>query len=92
MIARTELAFAYNNGAYLAIEEARQLGYTGDHKKIWLTGDDERVCPICSGVEGETVNLNAWFSIGVLLPPAHPHCRCGVAYEEITEPTVPNAA
>ena len=82
-IARTELASAYNHGAYGATKDAQSKGYIGDCKKTWLTADDERVCKICGGVDGESVNMDAKFSIGVDLPPAHPNCRCGVAYEEI---------
>jgi len=35
--------------------------------------------------------MDAIFSIGVLIPPAHPSCRCGVAYEQIAEPIIPVA-
>jgi SPP1 gp7 family putative phage head morphogenesis protein len=90
-IARTELAAAYNQGGYGATLDAYAQGYIGDCAKIWLTADDERVCLECGAVDGESVNMTALFSIGVLLPPAHPSCRCAVAYEEITEPLTPNA-
>jgi SPP1 gp7 family putative phage head morphogenesis protein len=88
-IARTELVTAYNHGAYGATKDAQEQGYIGDCKKTWLTADDELVCKICGAMDGESVNIDALFSIGVLLPPAHPRCRCGVAYEEITEPIIP---
>ena len=88
-IARTELATAYNRGAYNTIYESQEKGYIGDCRKTWHTSEDERVCPICNGVDGESVNMDTFFSIGVLIPPAHPRCRCAVGYEEIAEPTVP---
>jgi SPP1 gp7 family putative phage head morphogenesis protein len=88
-IANTELAAAYNQGHYGATKDAQAKGYIGDCKKVWLTADDETVCPICGKVEGEERNMDDMFSINVLLPPAHPGCRCAVAYEEITEPVVP---
>jgi SPP1 gp7 family putative phage head morphogenesis protein len=91
-IARTELASAYNQGGYGAIKDAQAQGYIGDCKKTWLTADDERVCAICGGIDGESVNLDAMFSIKKLLPPAHPSCRCAVAYEEVTPPIVPQMA
>jgi SPP1 gp7 family putative phage head morphogenesis protein len=91
-IARTELASAYNHGAYNATKDAQEKGYIGDCKKTWLTADDERVCPICGGLDGESVNMDAKFSIDVDLPPAHPHCRCGVAFEEVTKPLLTNLA
>jgi len=45
-------------------------------EKIWRTSLDERVCPICSPIEGEKVNINREFSIGVQHPPGHVSCRC----------------
>lgn len=82
-IARTELAFAYNAGAYWATKDAQALGYIGGCVKVWLTAYDERVCPICSAMDDEKRNMDEAFSNGKLLPPAHPSCRCTVAYEEI---------
>lgn len=81
-IARTELAFGYNAGAYGATKDAQAQGYIGECKKKWLTAYDERVCPICSAMDEETVDMDAPFSNGKLLPPGHPQCRCAVAYEE----------
>jgi SPP1 gp7 family putative phage head morphogenesis protein len=88
-IARTELANAYNAGGYGATKDAQAQGYIGDCKKIWLTADDERVCPECGVLDGDSVNMDALFKNGGLLPPAHPSCRCAVAYEEITRPVLP---
>lgn len=82
-IARTELAFAYNAGAYWATKDAQARGYIGGCVKVWLTAYDERVCPICSAMDDEKRNMDEAFSNGKLLPPAHPSCRCTVAYEEI---------
>lgn len=62
----------------------------GDCKKTWITADDERVCPLCGAMDGESVNMNAFFSNGVKLPPAHPQCRCAVAYEEVSENLLTN--
>lgn len=82
-IARTELAFAYNAGAYGATKDAQAHGYIGDCVKVWLTAYDERVCPVCAALDGEKRKMDEPFSTGKLLPPAHPSCRCAVAYEEI---------
>jgi SPP1 gp7 family putative phage head morphogenesis protein len=87
-IARTELAMAYNEGAYGAVEAAREQGYIGDVRKVWLTAADERVCPICVPLDGVVVNMNDLFNTGsgrlpVKIPPAHPQCRCAVDYEEV---------
>jgi len=84
-IARTELAMAYNEGAYGATIAAQEQGFLGDVRKRWLTAADERVCPICAPLDNTIVNLNAFFPNGIKLPPAHPQCRCAIAFEEITE-------
>ncbi len=82
-IARTELAFAYNAGAYGATKDAQAQGYIGDCVKVWLTAYDERTCPVCSEMDDERKNMDEMFSNGKMLPPGHPSCRCTVAYEEI---------
>jgi SPP1 gp7 family putative phage head morphogenesis protein len=89
-IARTELAKAYNQGAYNATKSAQEQGYIGDCKKIWLTADDERVCEICGAIDEKSVNMDDDFISGVSLPPAHPQCRCAVAYEEILPQIMPH--
>lgn len=96
-IARTELAFAYNQGAYLGTQQAQERGYMGETVKIWCTADDERVCPICGALEGKRVAMDEDFP-GInprisgetihRVPPAHPSCRCAVIYKEI-EPPIP---
>lgn len=61
-IARTELAFAYNQGSYLGVKQAQEAGYMGDTVKIWSTADDERVCPICGALEGARVGIDEEFT------------------------------
>lgn len=94
-IARTELAFAYNQGSYLGILQAQDRGYMGETVKIWCTADDERVCPICGALEGKRVamdedfpDINPRISGETIhrVPPAHPSCRCAVMYKEIAPP------
>lgn len=96
-IARTELAFAYNQGSYQGIKAAQEAGYMGDVVKVWCTADDERVCPTCGGLEGKVVAMDADFDFYTKLavpsnqtirrvPPAHPSCRCAVIYKEISPP------
>lgn len=72
MIARTETTYATNMGTLAAYKGA------GMTTKTWLTGEDERVCEICGGVNGETVGIDEEFSIGKVAPPAHPNCRCTI--------------
>ena len=97
-IARTELAWAYNQGSYEGVKQAQQAGYMGEVIKIWSTADDERVCPICGALEGKQIAMDDDWNFTTKLvtrpntetirkvPPAHPSCRCAVKYVEITPP------
>lgn len=92
-VARTELATAYNQGAYEGIKQAQEAGYIGETKKVWCTAEDERTCKqICAPLEGKQIAMgeefagmsNSWSTR--LTPPAHPGCRCAVLYEEVAPP------
>ena len=96
-IARTELAFAYNQGSYEGTKQAQAAGYMGETVKVWCTADDERVCSICGGLDGAEVAMDNDFDFKTKLegrnatirrvPPAHPSCRCAVIYREISPPS-----
>lgn len=58
---------------HVEVEAARRYGI---EEKIWRTSLDDRVDPICLGLEGERVGINRLFSIGTEGPPAHVSCRC----------------
>ncbi len=96
-IARTELAFAYNQGLYQGVKQAQNEGYMGETVKVWCTADDERMCKVCGGLEGKVVAMDEDFNIQTRLstiqtptirrvPPAHPSCRCGLLIKEISPP------
>lgn len=96
-IARTELAFSYNQGSYEGVKQAQERGYMGEVVKIWATAEDERVCEICGGLEGKEIAMDEDFNFTTRLagpanptirqvPPAHPSCRCAVMYKEIAPP------
>ena len=97
-IARTELAFAYNQGSYEGTKQAQAAGYMGETVKVWCTADDERVCSICGGLDGAEVAMDEDFDFKTKLegrnatirrvPPAHPSCRCAVIYKEISPPII----
>lgn len=97
LIARTELAFAYNQGSYEGTKQAQEAGYMGQVEKVWCTADDERVCSVCGGLDGKRVGMDDDFDFDTKLavptnptirkvPPAHPSCRCTVLYEETSPP------
>lgn len=87
-VARTELATAYNQGAYEGTKQAQAAGYMGDVVKVWCTADDERVCSICGSLENVEVAMDDEFDGASsswstrLTPPAHPGCRCTIIYKE----------
>lgn len=93
-IARTELAFAYNQGSYYGAKQAQEQGLLGKVEKVWCTADDERCCKICNALDGVTVGLDDDFDFKTKLTldgikragVAHPHCRCTVLYREIEAP------
>lgn len=86
-IAITELAFAYNQAEYKHMLMSHLMDEFGSTaKKQWSTALDERVCPTCGKLDGETVDLTSPFSNGLDVPPAHPCCRCTVNYVGITPP------
>jgi SPP1 gp7 family putative phage head morphogenesis protein len=80
-IAQTEMARAYNSGCDAVVKQNVEAGYVGeDSTRTWFTAKDERVCPTCGAMHGETVALDAPFSNGSMTPPGHPCCRCTIKY------------
>jgi len=45
---------------------------------MWGTAEDEVVCPICGGLNGQVVGLDQPFNLDgdEYDFPAHPRCRC----------------
>ena len=52
LIARTEMAMAYNRGAHEGTKQAQAAGLIGECVKEWCTADDERVCSMCNSLDG----------------------------------------
>lgn len=50
LIARTELASAFNQGAHEGTKQAQAAGLIGQCKKVWSTARDERVCSCCNAL------------------------------------------
>lgn len=100
MIARTELAFAYEDAEFQSVRQAQRENLMGHTIKKWCSardgveGVDEfgRVCKICAALDGVEKEMDEHFDFPTRLPassrlkpPAHPHCRCVLLYIE-TEP------
>lgn len=88
-IARTEMAFAYNYGAFHAVEDAVEAGAfpSGDVVvKTWYAQEDERTCPFCGALHEKSVEMPETFPgvtpalPNVFVAPAHPYCRCVILY------------
>lgn len=81
-IARTETMLASNRGQQLAWDQAIEAGWlTGEEQQEWITTPDDRLCPICEPLDGQTVPLGGQFKVDgdrIDGPPAHPRCRCTV--------------
>lgn len=66
-----------------ATSEARRAAADDrkDEFKRWITSPDERLCEVCDGNENDgVIPIDESFSSGHTQTPAHPNCRCTVAY------------
>lgn len=70
VIARTELAYAHNEGQLDSFEmmNMENVGVMAE----WSTAHDGLVCPICAPLEGVVISIKE--ARGLL--PRHPNCRC----------------
>ena len=80
-IARTETMRASNEGQEQLWKQATDVGLlTGREERMWIVTPDDRLCPICEGLEDRTSPLNGMFTsnsgASYDVPPAHPNCRC----------------
>lgn len=85
-ISRTETIKASNKGAMLYWQQLIGTGAIarGDARKVWIVTPDDRLCPVCEPLGGESVGIDDQFStsIGsVDAPPLHPNCRCAISLE-----------
>jgi hypothetical protein len=88
MIARTEIMTASNMGRQMSWSQGANQGYVDPTSmKRWSTSatlaglkDAKRgVCDRCRPMRNEMVRIDQPFSNGLMMPPAHPHCRCTAA-------------
>lgn len=75
MIARTELAFAYNSGHQ---DQAERMGFT---TKRCVLGDQHDVVDECDlDADQGFIPVHQKFASDDLAPPLHPNCRCDLEY------------
>jgi hypothetical protein len=79
-IARHETMLAVSEGQREAWRQAVDEGLlTGSEKPTWIVTGDDKVCPVCDGLDGKTRKLDGQYktSEGEFDgPPAHVGCRC----------------
>ncbi len=90
-IGRTETLRSANRGQQAVWDTAADAGLiTEGTRKVWLASIDERTCPICLNMDGQTVGYQDDFIVGLKFddggkpivtepertPPAHVMCRC----------------
>jgi SPP1 gp7 family putative phage head morphogenesis protein len=84
-IARTEILRSTNNGRYLGWTQAIEAGLVSpESTKKWsatVASINGEVCDFCKPMNGEIIKWDEVFSNGVLMPPAHPNCRCTATLE-----------
>lgn len=80
LIARTEILRAANEGQLDLWRQAQADGLLPrDARKQWVVTPDDRLCPFCEPLDGDTQPLEGRFVSGRYLveaPPLHPQCRC----------------
>ena len=86
MIARTEIAYAQNQGQEEVWSAAREAGLLPDSaRRRWEVDGDP--CPICVDLNGQEVGLGENFTTSdgdeIQSPPAHPNCRCQLSISGI---------
>lgn len=87
MIATTEITRASSEGEAAAVDRLAEQGV--QMRATWLTREDEKVCPICGSLDGTQADDSGTFTSedgdDYDMPPAHPNCRCSLAWEIVTD-------
>lgn len=82
----SEMASAWNTAVHDAVKDLQNTGIiSGEVYKMWETADDEYVCPICNGLDGQIIEIDATFPLSGFWasgngPPAHVSCRCSFSF------------
>lgn len=84
-IVHTELARAYNRGAYDGVKAAIDAKLMNHCEMVWSTAGTNRVCSRCLELKDTVVGYTN--EVGVTLPPLHPRCRCVIIYRESSRST-----
>lgn len=71
------LTLFYNNsvpkiGDFASIDRIPTLEF------IWSTSRSEKVCPVCSGLSGQTWDATTWQEMPLIPHGSHPFCKCRI--------------
>jgi SPP1 gp7 family putative phage head morphogenesis protein len=95
MIADTESIMAVNQGQFELWDQAADEGFFDRTQsgRMWVVTPDDKVCSICRPMDGKIIPFNDMYEVihytetgrvtamtQVLTPPAHPNCRCAMAF------------
>lgn len=88
LIAELEPTFGPDRAARIAATETTRIFAESENAAAMVDQDiellewgavgDELVCAICGPLHGRQVRKGQPFAPGIMLPPAHPNCRCAV--------------
>jgi hypothetical protein len=83
-IARTETIRASVWGEQDVWRQARRDGLIDESaRQVWIVANDERLCPICAALDGQSVPIDESFEMAfgerITGPTAHPRCRCSLS-------------
>ena len=56
----------------------------GDVVYVWVTAEDDRVCPRCGPLDGKVIAPDEMFTADDKFPPVHPRCRCVIEVRKNT--------
>jgi SPP1 gp7 family putative phage head morphogenesis protein len=86
-IARTEVLNASNEGQLELWRQARRDGLVSEPLKVWIVTPDDRLCPRCRPMDGQTRKLDEPFDTPLgprQRPTLHPRCRCAMGLKVAT--------
>jgi hypothetical protein len=88
-LSRTETITASSRGQQLLWETNVDSGLINPSKwqRKWITTRDDRACPACLEMSGQTAPIGQQYSNGAMGPALHPSCRCAESLVEIKRTT-----
>lgn len=78
-VAITETTEAISQGEHYGAAELAALAIM--LIPVWVTEEDDRVCPICAPLNRERQNV--WQGLFPTGPPGHPNCRCHMQWVRV---------